>query len=84
MGTHLRVLSENFLMSTNMTSLNRFQKPLHPCAFDESSLSIGRDKGFKCGFRVLTASARTWPNFFYRYIVPYDDRLSIKNENFVT
>ena len=24
------------------------------------------------------SSARTWPIFFYRYIVPYDDRLSIK------
>ena len=29
-------------------------------------------------------SARTWPIFFYRYIVPYDDRLSIKNNNLVT
>ena len=30
------------------------------------------------------SSTRTWPIFFYRYIVPYDDRLSIKNDNLVT
>ena len=30
------------------------------------------------------SSARTWPNFSYRYIVQNDDRLSIKNDNLVT
>ena len=34
-GTHLRVLSESYPMNTIMTSL-------HPCALDQSSLSIGR------------------------------------------
>ena len=29
-------------MNTNMTGLDGFQKPLRPCALDESSLSIGR------------------------------------------
>ena len=38
MGTHLRVLSERYSMNINM---NGFQKSLHPCALDESSLSIG-------------------------------------------
>ena len=42
MGTLLRVLSESFIMSTNMTGLSGFQKSLHPCTFDKSSLSIGR------------------------------------------
>ena len=41
MGTHLRVLSESYPMSTNMTEFRWF---LHPCALDESSLSIGRLK----------------------------------------
>ena len=41
MGTHLRVLSEGFPMSTNM-SLDGFRKSLHSCALDKSSLSIGR------------------------------------------
>ena len=34
-GTHLRILSERYPMNTNMTG---------PCAFDKSSLSIGRVK----------------------------------------
>ena len=33
---------------------------------------------------IMVASARTWPIFFYRYIVPYDDRLSIKDDILVT
>ena len=32
------------LKNSNMTSLNGSQKPLRPCALDESSLSIGRIK----------------------------------------
>ena len=39
MGTHLRALSESYLMSTNMTWLSIY---LHLCALDKSSLSIGR------------------------------------------
>ena len=42
MGTHMRVLSESYPMNTNMTSLDGLLKSLHPCALDESSLSIGR------------------------------------------
>ena len=43
MGIYLRVLSESFLMNTNMTGqgLDVFKKSLPPCALDESSLSIG-------------------------------------------
>ena len=42
MGTHLRVISESYLMSTNMTlGLDVFQKSLRPWASDESNLSIG-------------------------------------------
>ena len=44
MGTHLRELSESYLMSTKMTALEDFQKSLHLRALDESSLSIGRVK----------------------------------------
>ena len=45
MGNHLRVLSESFLMNTNMTGFRCFSvfiKSLHPYSLDESSLSIGR------------------------------------------
>ena len=41
---HLGVFSESYLMNTNMTGLNVFQRSLHPCGLDESSLSIGRVK----------------------------------------
>ena len=44
MGTHLRVLCENDPMDTNMTGLDGFQKSMHPCALDASSLSIRRVK----------------------------------------
>ena len=44
MGTHLRVLSEIFPMNTNKIGFRWFQKHLHPCALEESSLSIGRAK----------------------------------------
>ena len=39
MGTHLRVLNESYPTYTN---LGGFPNELHPCALDESSLSIGR------------------------------------------
>ena len=42
MGTHLRVLSECFLLNTNMIGFGWFS--MHPCALDVSSLSIGRVK----------------------------------------
>ena len=46
MGTHLRELSESFPMNTNITGFIWFSKNLlHPCAFNESSLSIG--KGYR-------------------------------------
>ena len=32
MVTHLRVLNESYLMNTNMTGLDDFQKSLFPCA----------------------------------------------------
>ena len=38
MGTHLRVLSQSYLM----TVLDGYPKYLHPCSLDESSLSMGR------------------------------------------
>ena len=41
-GTHLRVLSENYPMNTNMTGFRCFQRFWHPCGLDKSSLSIGR------------------------------------------
>ena len=44
-GTQLRVLSESFLMSTNMTGFG--WKSLHPRALDESSVSFGRVKNHK-------------------------------------
>ena len=43
MGTHLRVLIKSYLMNTNMTGFRRFSC-LHPCALDDSSLSIGTVK----------------------------------------
>ena len=43
-GTHMRVLIENYLMNTNMTGFRWFSKYLRRCALDESSISIGRAK----------------------------------------
>ena len=42
MGTHLRVLSESFLMNTNMTGFGWFSKVLRLFALGERSLGIGR------------------------------------------
>ena len=42
LGAHLRVLSESFLMNTNMAGFGWLSKYLHLCALDESSLSIDR------------------------------------------
>ena len=48
MGTHLRELGEGYLMNANMTgfTVDDFQKSLHTCALDKSSLSIGRVNPF--------------------------------------
>ena len=48
MGTHLRVLSESYLMNTNMTRFRMFSKIFASCAFEECSLRIGRVK-VACG-----------------------------------
>ena len=42
MGTHLKVLRESSPISTNMTGFRWFS--LHPCALDESDLSIWSNK----------------------------------------
>ena len=55
MGTHLRVLSESYLMNTYMTGLDGFQKSLHPCdlevvvmqCFNPVFMLIGSRKGRK-------------------------------------
>ena len=44
MGTHLIVLIESYLIGTNMTGLNGFQKCKHSYALGKSSLGIGRVK----------------------------------------
>ena len=44
MGTHLRVLRENYPMNTNMTGFKWAPKYLPPYALEKSSLSIGRVK----------------------------------------
>ena len=36
------VLSESYIMNTNMTGFRCFQQLLHLCSLDESNLSIGR------------------------------------------
>ena len=51
MGTHFIVLSERYPMDTNMTGLRWFSiifASLHSCAFDESSLRIGKAKNQVC------------------------------------
>ena len=35
-------MGECYLMNTNMTGFRWFSRCLHPCALEESSLSIGR------------------------------------------
>ena len=42
MGTHLKALSESYPMNTNMIVFRWFQRYLHSCALDRSSLGIGR------------------------------------------
>ena len=43
MGTHMKVISESYPMSTNMTGfLDGFPKLFHYCPSGQSSLSIGR------------------------------------------
>ena len=49
MGTHLRVLSESYLMNT-MMDLDAHKNSLHPCGLDESSLTIGFLNGMKSTF----------------------------------
>ena len=46
MGTHLRVLGENYLMNTNMTGFRGFSKIFASLFFGRkyTSLSIGRVK----------------------------------------
>ena len=73
MGTHLRVLSESYLMNTNMTGLRCFLKSLRSCALDESSHSIGRipylemfnaTRAFKetlIGFLILRCFMQQYP-----------------------
>ena len=46
MGTHLRVLSEGYLMNKYQNGLDGFQNSLLPYALDQSSISIGRVKTF--------------------------------------
>ena len=69
MGTHLRVLSVNFLMSTNMTGFRWFQKSLHPCPLDKSSLSIGRVskriKHFLCSKLYVTVKITKYKFLVY-------------------
>ena len=45
-------------MNTNMAGFRCFQKSLHPCALDESNLSIGRDKP------IYTQSGQKRPDKF--------------------
>ena len=59
MGTHLRVISESYLMNTNMTGLDGLQKELHPCALNVASALGGlRISGelevYGVGKKVLT------------------------------
>ena len=57
-GTHLRELRESFPMNTNKAGFRfSFQNSLHPCALDESSLSIGR---FKLPMNILRIKCLDW------------------------
>ena len=77
MGTHLRVLSESYLMNTNMTGKDDFQKYLRPCALEESSLSIGRVKVRYLVYQQLKAGEHeanvnmTMPQFDKRLHIVY-------------
>ena len=62
-GTHLRVIGESYPINTNMTGLRiAFQIFLHNCAWDKSSLSIGRVNPF---MHVPAKSA--WLLWLYLY-----------------
>ena len=42
MVMHPGELSKSYPMNSNITGIRSFAKPLHPCALDESSVSIVR------------------------------------------
>ena len=59
-------------MNINMTGFRWFSKSLHPCALDESSLSIGRvnnvhaqsDQKLSDNFdKIFRAKAGMWENY---------------------
>ena len=63
MGTHLRELSESYLMNTNMTGLRWFSKSLCTCSMVESSLSIERVKGSKWSYYVPFITSMCYYDF---------------------
>ena len=60
-------------------SLDHKTTEIAPKVLSKVGLADGRK-----GEVSISTSARTWPIFFYCYIVPNDDRLSIKNDNLET
>ena len=73
MGTHLKVLSESYPMSTNITRFQYFSKILRPCDLDEILLSIGRVteilKNLLSGSIILLVIALKFEikNYFTKY-----------------
>ena len=73
MNTHLRLLRESYLINTNMTGYDGFQKYVCPCAMDKVQfLSIGMVNITICQpFKplIVIASQRAWRIFDISFIL---------------
>ena len=74
MGTHLRVLSESYVMNTNMIGFRPFSKSLYHCALDKNTFRIGR-------VNTLRNIVR---NVFIHYLLNNVDKRFTKGPIFLT
>ena len=60
MGTHMKLLSENFPMNTNTIGFRWFSKIFTYCGLDASSLSIGRVKRYHTFMLYIHLEVEWW------------------------
>ena len=72
MSTHLKALSESYLLNTNTTGFRLFPEILRPCGLDESSLSIGRVNDYTSSDTTLIPIYKYQLDVFFRYFLEID------------
>ena len=79
MGTHERVLSESYPLNTNMTGkLYGFQRSLHPCALDESSLrSVNYLPPLGSVVHPMQKKAKNYENHLIPVMLVFIEKLSL-------